>query len=127
MAEALLVTAVAVGFYFSTTNRHLRGVLDRADRQTVTGWVVDEAQPAARVEVQLFVDEKFSTAAVADQFRPDVHEARRAEDDWHGFVFQTPSLATGDHEARVYALYSSGAGTRRTLQLIGKPFRFRIE
>jgi hypothetical protein len=127
MAEALLITAVAVGFYFATTNRHLRGVLDRADSQTVTGWVVDEAQPATRVEVQLFIDEKFMADTVAAQFRPDVHEARRAEDDWHGFVFQTPWLSAGEHEARVYALYSSGAGTRRTLQLIGKPFRFRID
>ena len=127
MAEALLVTAVAVGFYFSTTNRHLRGVLDRADSRTVTGWVVDEAQPATRVEVQLFIDEKFTAGALAAQFRPDVHEARRADDDWHGFVFQTPALAAGEHEARVYAMYSGGAGTRRTLQLVGKPFRFRIE
>jgi hypothetical protein len=127
MAEALLVTAVAVAFYFSTTNRHLRGVLDRADSQTITGWVVDEAHPATRVEVQLFIDEKFTAGGVAAQFRPDVHEARRADDDWHGFVFQTPALAAGEHEARVYALYSGGAGTRRTLQLIGKPFRFRIQ
>ena len=127
MAEALLVTAVAVGFYFATTNPHLRGVLDRADSRTVTGWVVDEAQPATRVEVQLFIDEKFIADTVAAQFRPDVHEARRAEDDWHGFVFQTPPLPAGEHEARVYALYSGGAGSRRTLQLIGKPFRFRLD
>lgn len=127
MAEALLVTAVAVGFYFATTNRHLRGVLDRADRQTVSGWVVDEAQPSTRVEVQLFIDERFMGDTVANQFRPDVHEARRAEDDWHGFVFQTTALPAGEHEARVYALYSSGSGTRRTLQLIGKPFRFRVD
>ena len=127
MAEALLVTAVAVAFYFTTTNRHLRGVLDRADSQTVTGWVVDEAQPLTRVEVQLFIDEKFMADTVAAEFRPDVREARRAEDDWHGFVFRTPPLPSGEHEARVYALYSVGAGTRRTLQLIGKPFRFRID
>ena len=127
MAEALLVTAVAVGFYFATTNRHLRGVLDRADRQTVSGWVVDEAQPSTRVEVQLFIDERFMGDTVANQFRPDVHEARRAEDDWHGFVFQTTTLPAGEHEARVYAVYSSGSGTRRTLQLIGKPFRFRVD
>jgi len=127
MAEALLVTAVAVTFYFATTNRHLRGVLDRADSQTVTGWVVDEAQPETRVEVQLFIDEKFIADAVAAEFRPDVHEARRAEDDRHGFVFRTPPLAAGEHEARVYALSSGGAGTRRTLQLIGKPFRFRTD
>jgi len=127
MAEALLITAVAVGFYFATTNRHLQGVLDRADGQTVTGWVVDEGQPGTRVEVQLFIDEKFVGDTVASQFRPDVHEARRAEDDWHGFVFQTPQLSAGNHEARVYALYSSGAGSRQTLQLIGKPFRFRVD
>lgn len=127
MAEALLVTAIAVGFYFATTNRHLRGVLDRADGQTVTGWVVDEAQPARRVQVQLFIDDNFISNTAADQFRPDVHEAKRAEDDWHGFVFQTPGLRPGEHEAQVYALHSSGANTRRTLQLIGKPFRFRLE
>jgi hypothetical protein len=79
------------------------------------------------VEVQLFIDEKFTAGTVAGGFRPDVHEARRADDDWHGFVFQTPGLAAGEHEARVYALYSGGAGTRRTLQLVGKPFRFRIQ
>jgi hypothetical protein len=127
MAEALLVTAVAVAFYFATTNRHLRGVLDRANSQMVTGWVVDEAQPSTRVEVQLFIDEKFVADIAAAEFRPDVHEAHRAEDDWHGFVFRTPPLPSGEHEARVYALYPGGAGTRRTLQLIGKPFRFRID
>ena len=127
MAEALLVTAVAVAFYFATTNRHLRGVLDQADSQVVTGWVVDEAEPSIRVEVQLFIDDKFVADTVAAEFRPDVREARRAADDWHGFVFRTAPLPPGEHEARVYALYSGGAGTRRTLQLIGKPFRFRID
>lgn len=127
MAEALLVTAVAVVFYFATTNRHLRGVLDRADNQTVTGWVVDEAEAGKRVRVQLFIDDSFVADLAADQFRPDVHQAKRAEDDWHGFVFQTPTLRPGEHEARVYALHSNGDGSRRTLQLVGKPFRFRID
>src|SRR5438876_8429197 len=54
-AEALLITAVAVGFYFAITNLNLRGVLDKADRDSVTGWVVDEAHPSTRVEVQLFI------------------------------------------------------------------------
>src|SRR5437667_5019868 len=127
MAEALLITAVAVGFYFATSNPYLRGVLGRADSQTVTGWAVDEAHPSARIELQLYIDDKFVSDTAADQFRPDVHEAKRAEDDWHGFVFQTPRLQTGEHEARVYAVHSNGAGARRTLQLIGKPYRFRIE
>lgn len=127
MAEALLITAVAVGFYFATTNPNLRGVLDNADRQTISGWAVNERDPGSRVEVQLFIDDKFAAYAPADQYRPDVHAARRATDDWHGFVFPTPKLAPGDHEARVYAIHGNGVRTRRTLQLIGKPFRFRIE
>jgi hypothetical protein len=102
-------------------------VLDAADKGAVTGWVVDESRPNARVEVQLFVDDHFAAAAIADQFRPDVHEAKRADDDWHGFVFNTPRLSVGNHEARVYAVHTNGSGTRRTLQLIGKPYRFRTE
>jgi len=65
MAEALLITAVSVGFYFASTNPYLRGVLDYADNQTVAGWAVDEAQPAAHVEVQLYIDGIF----VGDQAR----------------------------------------------------------
>jgi hypothetical protein len=56
-----------------------------------------------------------------------VYAANRAGDEWHGFVFPTPKLSSGEHEARVYAVHSNGAGSRRTLQLIGKPFRFRVE
>src|SRR5215813_10074793 len=127
IAEALLMTAVAVAFFFATTNPNLRGVLDAADKNLVTGWVVDESRPAARIEVQLFIDDRFAADAIADQYRPDVHEARRAEDDWHGFVFSTPQLSVGNHEARVYAVHANSAGVRRTLQLIGKPYRFRTD
>ena len=127
IAEALLVTVIAVGFYFATSNPDLRGVLDVANAETVNGWAVDEARPWIRVEVQLFIDNEFVADKNAAEFRPDVHSAKRAEDDWHGFVFPTPPLAAGEHEARVYALLPNAAGTRRTLQLIGKPFRFRIE
>ena len=126
MAEALLITAVSVGFYFVTTNPYLRGVLDYADNQTVAGWVVDEGQPAARVEVQLYIDGIFMADQTAAGYRPDLREAKRAEDDWHGFVFNLPPVPPGDHEARVYAAHASGAGARRTLQLIGKPLRFRV-
>ncbi len=127
IAEALLITAVAVSFIFATTNPSLRGVLDVADKDVVTGWVVDESHPSTRVEVQLFVDDRFAAATVANQYRPDVHEAKRADDDWHGFIFATPKLGSGEHEARVYAVHSTGNGARRTLQLIGKPYRFRLQ
>src|SRR6266851_623479 len=116
IAEALLITGVLVGFYFVTTNPYLRGWLDRADRQSVSGWAVNEANLASRVEVQLYIDDKFVDDRSAAEFRPDVHEAKRATDDWHGFVFKTPPLQAGEHEARVYAVHTRGDGARRTLQ-----------
>src|SRR5215510_250673 len=110
MAEALLITAVAVGFYFATTNPNVRGVLDNADAAWVTGWVVDEANPWSRIEVQVFIDDKFVGDAIASAYRPDVHDAKRAQDDWHGFAVRTPGLAAGEHEARAYAVHSNGRG-----------------
>jgi len=68
-AEALLIAAVAVGFYFATTNVNLRGVLDKADRQVVSGWAVDEGNPEVRIEVQLFIDDRFVSDAPADKYR----------------------------------------------------------
>ena len=106
VAEALLVTAVAAGFYLTTTNSQLRGWLDQADAHTISGWAVDGKSPATRV---------------------DVHQAERSDDDWHGFVFKTPPLTRGEHEARVYALYRGSSSARRTLQLLGKPLRFSVD
>lgn len=126
VAEAVLVAAIAVTFYFAVTNRHLRGVLDSANNQMISGWVVNESEPWARVEVQLYIDNMFVSDTASDEYRPDVRQAKRALDDWHGFVFPTPPLAAGAHEARVYAVHVTGNGTRRSLQLIGKPLRFEI-
>src|SRR6185295_12652991 len=70
IAEALLIAAVAVAFFFATTNPGLRGVLDKADKGFVSGWAVDENDPASHVELQLFIDDKFIAAGRADQYRP---------------------------------------------------------
>lgn len=126
IAEALLVTGVAAGFYLSTTNPNLRGWLDQADANTISGWAVDEGNPGSRVEVQLFIDDRFIEQRAAAEFRPDVHRAGRAADDWHGFVFKTPTLPAGDHEARVYLIHRGASPARRTLQIVGKPLRFTI-
>src|SRR2546423_657627 len=127
VVEALLVTAIAVAFYLATTNTHLQGWLDQADAKTISGWVVDNSHPEARVELQLFVDGAFVENRRAADFRPDVRATNRAQDDWHGFVFETPTLSPGEHEARVYAVYHSTTPSRITLQIVGKPVRFRIE
>jgi hypothetical protein len=124
--EALFVGALAVGFYLTAFTPFFRGSLDLADARNVAGWVVNKAQPDARVEVQLYIDGRFAGNRWADLSRPDVKLAGRAEDENHGFAFDTPSLPAGQHEARVYAVHVSGEGQRRTLQLIGKPLIFNV-
>lgn len=123
--EALLITSVAAAFYFATTNPYLRGWVDQGNNLNISGWAVDESNPATRVELQLFIDGKFVSDRLAAEFRPDVRAANHADDDWHGFIFNTPSLQNGEHEARVYAVYASAGGGRGTLQLIGKPLHFK--
>lgn len=122
--ETLLVAALAVTFYCLAFNPSFRGTLDIADSRRVEGWVFDAARPDARVEVQLYVDDRFVASAFADRPRPDVRDAGRAPDERHGFRFDINIEGAGEHEARVYAVHASGAGTRRTLQLIGRPLRF---
>jgi hypothetical protein len=126
IAEALLVGALAVAFYLMAFNPFFRGALDEATPQHVYGWAVDEAAPAARVEVQLYIDGRFSGATTADLARPDVLAAGRAADELHGFSFNTPALNPGEHEARVYAVYAGRNATRRTLQQIGYSIKFVV-
>ena len=126
IVEALLVTMVAAGFYLSTTNPSLRGWLDHADAQTISGWAVDDDNSNRRVEVQLFIDDHFVEQRAANEFRPDVRQVGRSSDDWHGFIFKTPPLPPGEHQATVYLLHRGASPSRRTLQIIGKPLRFTV-
>ena len=93
-----------------------------AASQSIAGWAVNDADPWERVEVQLFVDGKFTGTQVAQLSRPDVRAAGWAKDEWHGYDFVLSDLNAGTHEARVYALHRSDG--RYTLQLLGNPITF---
>ena len=93
-----------------------------AASQSIAGWAVNDADPWERVEVQLFVDGKFTGTQVAQLSRPDVRAAGWAKDEWHGYEFAVMGLSEGVHEARVYALHRNGG--RYTLQLLGDPIPF---
>ena len=126
IAEALFVGALAIGFYLTAFTPFFRGSLDHADKRYVAGWVINQADPKTRVEVQLYIDGRFAGNRLADVSRPDVKASGRAEDEQHGFIFETPQLPDGQHEARVYAVHVSGEGRRRTLQLVDKPLVFSV-
>ncbi len=123
--ETLFVAALALGFYLTAFNPFFRGWTDEANQARVAGWAVNRLAPNDHVEVQLYIDGQFVASRKANQPRSDVREAGRAADDFHGFVFETPVLSGGEHEARVYAVHASASDARRTMQLIGKPLRFR--
>ena len=125
--DLLFVAALAVYTHAVAFHPLFSGSLDRADSQSVRGWVVDRAQPERAVEVQLYVDGKFAADGLADEPRPDVSAKGYSQDEHHGFVFKLDPPLTGEHEARVYAVHPSRGGTRRTLQQIGSPFIFNAK
>ena len=125
--ETVLVGTIAVAVYLSAFPPTFHGWGEAvAEARTIAGWVVSDADPWRRVEVQLFVDGKFVGTQVAHVARPDVIAAGWSRDEWHGYSFVVPDLSPGPHEARVYALHASEEGARYTLQLLGDPIRFEV-
>ena len=126
--ETVLVGTIAVVFYVKAFPPSYRGWGEAVpETQTIQGWAVNEAEPFQRVEVQLFIDGRFRNKQIATYSRPDVVAAGWAKDEYHGYIFVSPKLDAGKHEARVYALHSSGEGERYTLQMLGDPIRFEIK
>jgi len=125
--ESLLVGTIAVGFYVTAFPPTFHGWGEAVvSTRSISGWAVNSASPWERVEVQLFVDEKFVSTQVANRSRPDVSGAGWAKDEWHGYSFQLGDLSEGPHRARVYAVHQSGAGERYTLQLLGDSVTFEV-
>ena len=124
--ETLVVGTLAVLFLHGVLHPGFRGSVDGAGADKVWGWVVDESQPGARVEVQLFIDGHFAAQGRADQARADVLTAGRARDEFHGFALRPPPLPPGEHEARVYAVHARADGGLYTLQQVDKPLRFNV-
>src|SRR5437868_6502290 len=125
--DTVLVGTIAVGVYLKAFPPTFHGWGEAVvESQSISGWVVDHADPWRRVEVQLFVDGNLAGTQVAQLSRPDVVAAGWAKDEWHGYQFVVPGLSAGAHEARVYALHSSRGGARYTLQMLGDPVRFEV-
>ena len=123
--EVLFVVALVVVAQYRAFHPSFRGDAEATPDGHIAGWVVDDANQTRRVEVQLYIDEKFFAQTIADHPRPDVRASGRAADEFCGIDFVLPALADGTHEARVYALHSSSADTRKTLQLINHPVVFQ--
>ena len=126
--ETLLVGVIAVGSYINMFPPTFHGWGEAVpETKSIAGWAVNNAEPWNRVEVQLFIDDKFFATQVAQLLRPDVKATGWARDDWHGYSFPLPNLQAGHHDARVYVLHESGNAERYTLQLLGDPIVVEVE
>ena len=124
--DTIFVGAIAVVIYTRAFPPTFHGWGEAvAESRSISGWVVDHAEPWRRVEVQLFVDGKFVGTQGAQLSRPDIVVAGWGKDEWHGYSFVVDGLASGPHEARVYALHRSG--DRYTLQMLGDPIKFQVD
>ena len=127
LLETVLVGTIAVVVYLNAFPPTFHGWGEAvAGSKSISGWVVSDADPWRRVEVQLFIDGKLIGTQVAQLSRPDVVAAGWSKDEWHGYSFVVDGLAAGSHEAKVYALHSSSNGSRYTLQLLGDPIVFEV-
>jgi len=125
LAESLLVSALAVGFYLKTFPPTFQGWGEATSNQ-IAGWAVDQADQSRPLTVQLFVDGNLISGAVANLARPDIVLSGWARDASHGYAFAVPGLSAGVHEARVFVLHQ-GVGNRKTLQLVGDPIPFSVD
>ncbi|HJT67747.1 MAG TPA: hypothetical protein VJ749_14915 [Pyrinomonadaceae bacterium] len=123
--ETLFAGALAVIVWTNAFPPTFHGWGEAINSQAIAGWVVNNASPWERVEVQLFIDGKLYVSQVAQLSRPDIVTAGWAKDEWHGYNFAITGVAPGPHEARVYALHRSGE--RMTLQLLGDPIPFAVD
>lgn len=124
--ETIFVGALAVIVYTKLFPPTFHGWGEAVvEARSISGWVVDDADPWRRVEVQLFVDGKLVGTQVAQQSRPDVMAAGWSKDEWHGYNFVVTGLTAGAHEATVYALHQWG--DRFTLRMLGDPIRFEVD
>lgn len=124
--ETILVGTIALVVYVKAFPPTFKGWAEAVvESQSISGWVVDNADAWRRLEVQLFVDGKLFGTQVAQLSRPDVVTAKWGKDEWHGYNFVVNGLTAGRHEARVYALHQSG--DRYTLQLLGDPIQIEVD
>ena len=121
-AEALFVLTLALLFYQHNISASFSGEVFPFDGRAVKGWVVNESDNAAQVEVQLFLDGKFAASSLAGH-TPQVEGGATDSASRKHFTFEIRDVEEGEHEARVYAVKDGGEG-KRTLKIVGEPLRF---
>lgn len=105
------------------TDREPVGSFDAADCQTISGWAVDQDEPARVLDVHVYREAAagqpgaiFVGSFKADQSRPDVNTALGVTGN-HGFSIATPQAVRdgGTHKIYVYAINPVSGGNNPVL------------
>jgi hypothetical protein len=125
-AEIAIVCAFVGLAAYRNLHPRVRGAIDIAASDRITGWAFDPDTPGDRLEVHLYVDDVFVATQTANLERIDLTARNAANDANHGFSFVAPSLSSGDHAAQVYAVRPSFRGDKLLLPLAPGPVRFGL-
>jgi len=125
--EILFICAVATLAAFAYFNPALRGAIEMADAKHIEGWAYNPLAAGERLEVQLFIDNRFVAATRAENRRDDLVAAGVMRDAFHGFSFtlEGGQFGRGRHRAQVYVVHQT-PGSSRTLLPISKRARIFI-
>ena len=121
----ILFVSILLVVYFLDVFPHFHG-LGEVTPPAISGWAVNSRNSNERVQVELFIDDRFVASTIASESQPEIVAGGWSTDEWHGFTIPVSAMESGYHEARVYAIHNSGGGARKTLQLLGHSFRFLV-
>lgn len=123
LAELLFLCAATSIAAFAYFNPALRGEVELVDVTRVEGWACDPFSVARPLEVQLFIDNRFVAATVADRVREDLITARLTRRVPFGFSFALNRLALdpGRHWVQVYVVYPAPRGSKTLVPINRQP------
>ena len=80
----------------------------------LAGWALDTSKPTTPLQVHVYVDGRYRSAATAGGSRPDLAAAYPDAGRLHGYVARV-RLGPGTHAVCVYAIRATTAGTNPQL------------